>query len=140
MKHPVKTCEKCLGDFKAALSELKELIEEVHHINHNEKVEQKLIRAFELVHELALSTMSEYFRQQGRPPYSGPRDITVDAFHEELIDDGEGWLDMIIIRIKTTPIYDEDTTKPLVQKIISPYVQLFENFNRKMEKKLEGNE
>lgn len=139
MKQPVKSCEKCLEEFKAALDELKELIEEMNMKSQNEKYEQKLIRTFELTHELALGTMGEYFRKQGRSFYSGPRDTTVDAFHEELIDDGEGWLDMIIIRIKTTPIYNEDTTKILVKKILSHYIILFENFKRKIEKKLEGN-
>lgn len=138
MKQPILTCEKCLDDFKAALSELKDIIEEVKLKGQNEKLEQKMIRAFELSHELALSTMAEFFRKQGRRPFSGPRDTTVDAFNEELIDDGEGWLDMIIIRIKTTPLYNEDTTKPLVKKITTNYVNLFENFQRKMEQKLEG--
>lgn len=139
MKQPVKTCEKCLEDFKAALSEMKVLVEGMHEKGQNEKLEKKLIRSFELTHELAIGTMAEFFRKQGRPAYSGPRDITVDSFHEDLIDDGEGWLDMIIIRIKTTPIYNEDTTKFLVNKIVSHYVKLFENFSRKMETKLEKN-
>ena len=139
MKQPVKTLEKCFSDFKVALAELKELVEEADHRGQQEKYEQKTIRAFELTHELSLNTMSEYFRKQGRTSYSGPRDTTVDAFHEDLIDDGEGWLDMIIIRIKTTPIYNEDTTKPLYQKIISNYIKLFENFNRKLDQKLEEN-
>jgi len=139
MKQPVKTLEKCFSDYKAALTELKELVEEARRKGQQESYEQKIIRAFELTHELSLSTMSEYLRKQGRPPYMGPRDTTVDAFHEDLIDDGEGWLDMIIIRIKTTPIYNEDTTKPLYGKIISHYIKLFENFERKLERRLEEN-
>src|SRR5690554_2216525 len=136
MKQPVKTLERCFADFKAALEELKEMVKEARHRGPHEKYEQKIIRAFELTHELSLETMSEFFKKQGRPPYRGPRDTTVDAFHEELIDDGEGWLEMIIIRIKTTPIYNsEDTTKPLYQKIISEYIGFFENFERKMEKR-----
>jgi len=138
MKQPVKTLEKCFSDFKAALAELKELVEESNHKGQQDKYEQKIIRAFELTHELSLNTMSEFFRKQGRTAYSGPRDTTVDAFHEDLIDDGEGWLDMIIIRIKTTPIYSEDTTKSLYTKIIAQFLRLFENFERKMEKRLEG--
>ena len=138
MKLPVKTFEKSFDDFKAALAELKDLVEGIRQGIRNEKMEQKLIRSFELTHELALNTMTEYFRKQGRISFTGPRDTTVDAFHEELIDDGEGWLDMIIIRIKTSPIYNEDTTKPLVEKIISQYLNLFENFDRRIEKKLAG--
>jgi nucleotidyltransferase substrate binding protein (TIGR01987 family) len=139
MKQPVKTLEKCYSDFRAALAQLKELVEEAQHRGRSEQYEQKIIRAFELVHELSLTAMSEYLRTQGRPAYMGPRDTTVDAFHEDLIDDGEGWLDMIIIRIKTTPIYNEDTTKPLYDKILSKYIKLFESFERRLGRKLEGN-
>ena len=137
MKKPVKTLERCFSDFKAALAELKELVEEAQRTGQQEKFEQKTIRAFELTHELSLNTMSEYFRKQGRTAYTGPRDTTVDAFHEELIDDGEGWLDMIIIRVKTTPIYNEDTTKPLYEKIISHYIKLFDSFETEMTQRLE---
>lgn len=139
MKRSVKTLEKCYNDFKEALAELKDLLEEAQNKNSPERCQQKVIRAFELTHELSLNTISEYLRKQGRPAYQGPRDTTVDAFHEDLIDDGEGWLDMIIIRIKTSPIYSEDTTKPLYNKITSHYLQLFENFNRRLDEKLEGN-
>jgi len=139
MKQPGRTLDKSFSDFKAALAELKELTEEAQFKGHPEKYEQKIIRSFEVSHELALAAMSEFLRGQGRPAYMGPRDTTVDAFHEDLIDDGEGWLDMIIIRIKTTPIYSEDTTKPLYQKIIREYIGLFENFERRMGQRLEGN-
>ena len=139
MKQLGRTLDRCFSDFKDALAELKELVEEAQNKGQQEKYEQKIIRAFELTHELSLTAMSEYLRGQGRPAYMGPRDTTVDAFHEDLIDDGEGWLDMIIIRIKTTPIYNEDTTKPLYEKILSKYIKLFESFERRLGRKLEGN-
>ncbi|HLT08486.1 MAG TPA: HI0074 family nucleotidyltransferase substrate-binding subunit [Cyclobacteriaceae bacterium] len=139
MKKSIKTVDKCFSDFQSALAELKELVEEAKFKSHQEKYEQKVIRAFEVSHELALTTMSEYLRTQGRPAYMGPRDTTVEAFHDDLIDDGEGWLDMIIIRIKTTPIYNEDTTKPLYDKILSKYIRLFENFENRLTQRLENN-
>jgi|SRR5690606_8617484 len=139
MKQSNRTLDRSYSDFKAALAELKELVEEAQRKGQQEKYEQKIIRAFEVTHELALTAMSAFLQGQGRPAYMGPRDTTVDAFHEDLIDDGEGWLDMIIIRIKTTPIYSEDTTKPLYEKIIKQYIGLFENFERRMGERLEGN-
>ena len=139
MKQSGRTLERSFSDFKEALAELKELVEEAQNKGQHEKYEQKIIRIFELTHELSLTAMSEYLRGQGRPAYMGPRDTTVDAFHEDLIDDGEGWLDMIIIRVKTTPIYNEDTTKPLYEKILSKYIKLFESFERRLGRKLEGN-
>lgn len=139
MKQSVNMLERSLKTFQSALFELKALVKEMDEQGRDEKYEQKLIRSFEVTHELALATMGEFFKNQGRPPYSGPRDITVDAFHEELIDDGEGWLDMIIIRIKTSPIYHEDTTNTLVEKIRSQYLGLLENFFKKISDRHFGN-
>lgn len=139
MKRRAKTLQKCFSDFKEALAELKELVEEARQEGQQEKYEQKTIRAFELTHELSLDTMSEYLKNQGRAAYKGSRNITVDAFHENLIDDGEGWLDMIIIRIKMSPLYSEDATKPLYKKIASEFIGLFENFERNLQEKLEEN-
>ena len=94
------------------------------------------MRSFDLTHELTLKTISEFFRKQGHAGFSGSRDITVEAFHDDLIDDGQGWLDMIILRIKYNPIYPENTQNELVDRIIKQFVNLFENFERNMMKRL----
>ncbi|WP_200980245.1 nucleotidyltransferase substrate binding protein [Echinicola sp. 20G] len=132
MKTQPLTCEKCFDDFQTSLVELQEVIEEVKLKGINPKLEQHLHRSFEITHELALNTMTEFFKKQGRPPYSGSRDVTLDAFNEELIDDGKGWLDMIICRIKATPVYTENASNSLTENILKNYVHLFENFEKKM--------
>ncbi|MBD8491209.1 nucleotidyltransferase substrate binding protein [Echinicola sp. CAU 1574] len=132
MKTQPLTCEKCFDDFQTSLVELQEVIEEVKLKGINPKLEQHLQRSFEITHELALNTMTEFFKKQGRPPYSGSRDVTLDAFNEELIDDGKGWLDMIIWRIKATPVYTENTPNSITENILKNYVHLFENFEKKM--------
>lgn len=136
MKQALNKMEKCFNDFVASLDELTALSEEVTQRAENEKTIQKMIRSFEITHELALSCMVEYFRKEGRSQYTGPRDTTMDAFHEELIDDGVGWLDMIIIRVKTTPIYHENTTDLLVEKIQSQFIKLFHTFKTNMKKRI----
>lgn len=132
MKTQPVTCEKCFEDFSSSLRELQEVIEEINIRGINPKSEQHLHRSFELTHELALNTMTEFFRDQGRPPYSGSRDVTLDAFNEELIDDGKGWLDMIIHRIKATDLYTENTDESLTKNILKNYIHLFENFENHM--------
>ncbi|ERM84397.1 hypothetical protein P872_24895 [Rhodonellum psychrophilum GCM71 = DSM 17998] len=136
MKVLPRSVEKCLADYKDSLEELKDIRDLAKSKGLNEKLEQKIIRVFEITHELALTTIGEYFKKEGRKPFSGSRDATVDAFHEDLIDDGEGWLDMIICRIKYNPIYPEDYQPVLVQNILGRYIKLFENFERKMSAKL----
>ncbi|MCH7398945.1 nucleotidyltransferase substrate binding protein [Belliella sp. DSM 107340] len=137
MKTAPLTCEKCYSDFQEALEELKFVIKNAKSKGLDAKQEAQIVRVFELTHELSLKTITEFFRNQGHSGFSGSRDITVEAFHEDLIDDGQGWLDMIILRIKYNPIYPENTQNELVDRIINSFVKLFENFERKMGKRLE---
>lgn len=138
MKPVLINTEKCLKDFKESLNELQEIIENSFRKSMDEKTEKKIIRAFEITHELAIQTIGEYFKSEGRKkPFSGSRDATVEAFHEELIDDGEGWLDMIICRIKYNPLYPEDYQPILIENIKKRYLRLLENFDSKISTKLD---
>jgi nucleotidyltransferase substrate binding protein (TIGR01987 family) len=123
-----------LRSYSEALNELKEYLDEYKRKGVSEKLEQKIIRSFEVTHELALNTMMEYFREQGHQGITGPRDATSEAFHADLIDDGEAWLDMIICRIKASPLYNEDVNKKLVDKTAQRFINHLENFERKMKR------
>ncbi|WP_143961890.1 HI0074 family nucleotidyltransferase substrate-binding subunit [Litoribacter populi] len=134
MKTPVVNWHKRLKDFSDALSELREYLDELKRKGFSEKLEHKIIRSFELTHEMALNTMIEYFRELGHTGITGPRDLTVEAFHSDLIDDGENWLEMIIDRIKASPLYNEDINKSLMEKTSKKFIINLENFERKMKK------
>ncbi|SNS54769.1 nucleotidyltransferase substrate binding protein, HI0074 family [Belliella buryatensis] len=139
MKSPTLTCEKCLLDFQDALEQLKLFVQSGKSKGLDARTEAQLVRSFELAHELALKTITEFFRQQKHQgTFSGSRDITVEAFNEDLIDDGKGWMDMIILRIKYNPIYPESAQNELVSRILKDFISLFENFNRKMTARLEN--
>ncbi|EKB49262.1 nucleotidyltransferase substrate binding protein [Cecembia lonarensis] len=132
MKNIPITCEKCFLDFQEALEELHEMVISVKGTEIDERNQKRIIRSFEITHELALKTMGEYFRKMGRKLPDGPRDTTVEAFNEDLIDDGKTWLDMIIERIKYGPLYPENPQKNLAQNVTQKYIRLFLNFERKM--------
>jgi nucleotidyltransferase substrate binding protein (TIGR01987 family) len=139
MKTPVINWHKRLTDYSDALSELRDYLAELKNKGLSEKLEHKIIRGFELTHEMALNTMMEYFREQGHQGITGPRDATAEAFHADLIDDGGAWLDMIVCRIKVSPLYDEDVNKELVEKTSTKFINHLENFERKMKRLEEGN-
>jgi nucleotidyltransferase substrate binding protein (TIGR01987 family) len=138
MKTALPSCEKCFQDYKEALNELQDVVSIYGRASADPKMQKRVIRTFELTHELALNTIGEFFKKQGRAqPFSGSRDATVEAFNEELIDDGKGWLDMIIERIKYNPLYPEDYQGELAANIAKKYIKLLENFERKLSKRIE---
>ena len=136
MKPAPPNCEKCFLDFQDALEELEVNIQLGKQHDLEEKYQKKIIRSFEVTHELALKTIGEYLKKMGRPAILGPRDITVEAFNEDLIDDGKAWLDMIIDRIKFGPLYVEDYQRELTENINKKYFRMLLNFERKMKEKM----
>lgn len=121
--------------FRTALDDLREMIERAKSKELLETNRQEIVRSFESTHDLALQTMNGYFQAQGRAPFSGSRDTTVEAFNEDLIDDGQGWLDMIICRIKYNPLYPGDYLGSLSDSVVKKYVALLANFERNFQNK-----
>jgi nucleotidyltransferase substrate binding protein (TIGR01987 family) len=137
MKTLPQSCEQCLEEFSTALEELKIYAHRGERSGFSESQSRDLIIHFEITHELALKVIAKYFGKQGKGPFSGSRDATVEAFHAELIDDGKSWLDMIIDRIQYNPIYPIDSQGVFLENIRKRYIRLLERFERTLSKKLE---
>ena len=137
MKTLPKSCEQCLDEFSLALEELKIYASRGESSSLSDPQSRQLITHFEAAHELALKVMAKYFEKQGKGPFSGSRDATVEAFHAELIDNGKGWLDMVIDRIQYNPIYPMDTQQTFLENIRNRYIRMFDRFENTMGKKLD---
>lgn len=137
MKTLPQSCEQCLDEFSTALEDLKIYASRDERAGASESHSRELITHFEVAHELALKVMASYFEKQGKGPFSGSRDTTVEAFYAELIDDGKAWLDMVIDRIQYNPVYPMDTQQKFLENISSRYIRLFDRFEDTMGKKLE---
>lgn len=98
----------------------------------SELEEQGLIQRFEFTHELAWNVLKDYFEYQGNTSITGSRDATREAFNKGLIDDGEGWMEMIKSRNQSPHTYNEDTAKEIVRNITERYYDLFVAFKAKM--------
>ncbi|NVJ85934.1 MAG: nucleotidyltransferase substrate binding protein [Algoriphagus sp.] len=136
MKSLPPSCEQCFEQFKIALEDLRLFVGQENAKTKSVNHSRELITDFEVTHELALKVIKTYLKNQGKGPFSGSRDLTIEAFHADLIDDGKGWLDMVIDRIKYNPIYDLNTQKNFLDNICHKYIQLLEKFEDTMEKKL----
>lgn len=95
--------------------------------------QQGLIKAFEFTQELAWNVMKDYFAYQGNANITGSRDAIREAFRRGLILDGEGWMDTIKSRNRSSHTYDENTASQLVQTISARYIALFEKFDSRMQ-------
>lgn len=136
MKSLPKTCSDCLREFSTALDDLRTFIQRAKNGNLTETQSRELIINFEVTHELALRVLTTYLEKEGKGPFTGSRDLTVEAFHADLIDDGKSWLDMIIDRIQYSPIYAIDTQGKFLDNIQKKYLSLLDRFENTMEKKL----
>ncbi|MEB2782595.1 nucleotidyltransferase substrate binding protein [Algoriphagus sp. C2-6-M1] len=136
MKTVLKSCEKCLEEFSDALADLTDYAKRTKNGKLTESQARDLLQHFEGTHELALNVITHYFKQIGKGPFSGSRDLTVEAFHAELIDDGKAWLDIVIDRIQYNPIYEIDTQEKFLENIQKRYIRLLLLLEDTMGKKL----
>lgn len=100
----------------------------------SELEQQGLIQAFEFTHELAWNVMKDYFVYQGDMSITGSRDATRAAFAVQLIEDGQGWMEMIKSRNQSSHTYNRATADALGKVIVEQYAMLFRAFSQRMEK------
>jgi nucleotidyltransferase substrate binding protein (TIGR01987 family) len=93
---------------------------------------QGLIQAFEFTHELAWNVMKDYLIYQGYDMITGSRDAIRLAFQVGLITDGDGWMETIASRNKTSHTYDAATADALLRAITECYHGLFNSFETRM--------
>lgn len=136
MKTLPQSCEQCLEIYSKALDDLELYAARAKKLKTSE-ANRELIINFEITHELALKLMGKYFEKMGKGPFSGSRDLTVEAFHAELIHDGKAWLDIVIDRIKYNPVYEMDSQHDFVERVLKIYIPMLEKFEDTMSKKLD---
>lgn len=94
---------------------------------------QGLIQAFECVFELAWNVMKDYFLYQGNPDIAGSRDAIRAAFRLGLVNEGEGWMEMIKSRNQSSHTYNEAIANDICAKVVGQYYALFDEFERQMQ-------
>jgi nucleotidyltransferase substrate binding protein (TIGR01987 family) len=121
-----------LANYQRALAQLQAAVDLQAQRPLSELEQQGLIQAFEFTHELAWNVMKDFFVYQGRTDITGSRDATRAAFAVQLVEDGEGWMEMIASRNQSSHTYNRATAQMLVQRIVERYAALFAAFARRM--------
>lgn len=121
------------ANYKRALQQLVDAVALSRDRKLSQLEQQGLIQAFEFTQELAWQVMKDYFEYQGNPSMTGSRDAIREAFRVGLIKDGEGWMDTIKSRNRSTHTYDENTANELAALITDRYLSLFLEFKQHMQ-------
>jgi nucleotidyltransferase substrate binding protein (TIGR01987 family) len=99
---------------------------------------QGLIQAFEFTHELAWRVMKDFFVFQGNTAITGSRDATREAFQNDLVTDGEAWMEMILSRNQTSHTYNQEVADEIAAKVTDRYHRLFRAFEARMKGRMDG--
>ena len=121
-----------LANFQRAFSQLSNAYALSQERQLTDLEKQGLIQAFEFTHELSWCVMKDYFAYQGASNITGSRDATRQAFSVGLIEDGDGWMEMIKSRNQTSHTYNRATADAIVRNILGRYYGLFEAFLERM--------
>ncbi len=121
-----------LSNFGKALDNLREAVELLKTRSLSKLEEQGLIKAFELVHELAWNTIKDFYEDQGEVNIMGSRDAFRMAFSRGLIDNGDVFMKSIKTRQLSVHSYSEETAEKIRLDILHLYFDEFEKLYSKL--------
>lgn len=113
------------SNYSKALQRLKDALQLASERPLSDLETQGLIQAFEFTHELAWTTMKDFYENQGETGIQGSRDVARLAFRRGLIGAGDVWMDMIKSRNRTSHTYDEKTAEEIVRAVREDYIHEF---------------
>lgn len=106
------------ANFSNAFKLLSEARENIKNLSALEK--EGLVQRFEYTFELAWKTLKDYLESKGIE-LKYPRDVIKESFRNELLDDGELWLEMLVKRNTIAHAYNEETFNEVVNDIDRRY-------------------
>lgn len=100
----------------------------------NELIQMALVKAFEMTFELAWKTMKDYLRYNGMD-VKLPREVIKQAFANDIIVDGQIWIDMLENRNVMAHVYDEARAQTTVLLICQQYLPALIRLHQFMQEK-----
>jgi nucleotidyltransferase substrate binding protein (TIGR01987 family) len=130
----MKRIKELYSDYKKALGRLEEALEE--DLSKGSIVVDGTIQRFEFSFELAWKLAKAVLNYNGIE-VEIPRLVIKEAFKAKLIQDGQGWIDMLEDRNKTSHLYDEKEALKIYKKIKDSHFSLLEDFEKKVLKEVQ---
>lgn len=120
------------NNYKKAVYQLHSAIEEYADTD-MAIIKEGIIQRFEFTHELAWKLMQDILKSQGETDVFGSKSATRLAFNRGIIQQGEIWLAMISSRNITVHTYDENILNTEFNKVVSDYLPLFIQLQKRVE-------
>lgn len=117
-------------NFRKALETLSDAVELVQKRPLTKLEQQGLIQGFEFTHELAWNVLKDYLEEQGFVGIIGSKNATRLAFRNELIADGDVWMDMIKARNLSSHTYNMELAELMTKDILERFYQAFCSMER----------
>ena len=112
-------------NFVKALKQLSTGIKWASERQLNEMEQQGIIQSFEYTHELAWNMLKDYLEEKGFLKIIGSKDTTREAFRQNIIHNGEIWMEMIKSRNLSSHTYNLEMANDLVLQIKDHYYPVF---------------
>lgn len=123
----LKRIKEIYSDFKKALERLDEALNE--DLSKSNIAVDATIQRFEFTFELAWKIAKSILNYNGIEAET-PRLVIKEAFKAKIVHDGQGWIDMLEDRNKTSHIYDEKQALEIYRKIKDNHFKLLRDFEK----------
>lgn len=112
-------------NYQRALHTLTEAVELAQQRPLSKLEQQGLIQGFEFTHELGWNVLKDYLEEQGFVNLVGSKNATRTAFKNNLINDGEAWMEMIRARNLSSHTYNPEVADEIVSDIMTRFYPAF---------------
>jgi nucleotidyltransferase substrate binding protein (TIGR01987 family) len=112
-------------NFERALATLGRAVDLSAQRELSELEKQGLIQGFEFTHELAWNVLKDYLEEQGFVGIIGSKNATREAFKNNLLVDGQAWMDMIKARNQTSHTYKTEIAEEIAKDILTRFFPAF---------------
>ncbi len=126
-----------LEKLNLAYNSLKEMIEFGNTANislekFDEALRDSIIKKFEYTFDLSWKTIKAYLEEEGYEEITSPKKVLKQAFESNIINDEEGWSNMLEARNSTAHTYDEEKAIYYEDVIKNKYIKKLEELIKKL--------
>jgi len=136
MNSPDIRWQQRLSNFRKALLQLDEAMELMSQRPLSKLEKQGVIQGFEYSYELGWNTLKDFLVWQGLEGIIGSRDTIREAFSAGLITDGQGWMQMLTDRNRTSHTYNEETAEAILLNIRQHHHPLLQALERMLSSRM----